>query len=152
MDGKMKIVSACLLGTPCRYDGKSQLNGEAARLFNEGNCVPVCPECLGGLPIPRASAEIVGGSGEDVLDGRARVMARQENGEMTDVTASFIDGAQKTLEAARRSGAAEALLKAKSPSCGCGMIYDGSFSRTLKSGNGVTAALLMRHGIAVRTL
>ncbi|MBR5947033.1 MAG: DUF523 domain-containing protein [Clostridia bacterium] len=148
----MIIVSSCLIGIPCRYDGKAQPNDEAVRLYNMGIAVPVCPECLGGLPTPRTAAEIVGGTGEDVLSSRARVIARAENGEEKDVTDEFILGAQKTLEIAIECGATQAVLKAKSPSCSCGLIYDGSFSGKLREGNGVTAALLLKNGLRVRSL
>lgn len=152
MDDRMIIVSSCLLGEKCRYDGRSQPNDEAIRLFNKGLAVPVCPECLGGLNVPRPPAEIVGGSGEDVLSGCARVIAKAENGGRLDVTNEFILGAYKALQTALECGAEEAVLKAKSPSCGCGLVYDGSFSGRLKEGSGVTAALLMKNGIKVKTL
>jgi uncharacterized protein YbbK (DUF523 family) len=97
------------------------------------------------MPVPRCPSEISGGDGEDVLEGRARVVAQDGS----DRTAEFIAGAQKTLEAARRCGAKRAYMKAKSPSCGCGRIYDGTFSAVLRSGDGVTTALLKRHGIEV---
>ena len=148
----MIIVSSCLLGIPCRYDAKSKPNDEAIALYLSGAAVPVCPEIFGGLPTPRASAEIVGGSGEDVLSGRAWVKARMENGETADVTNEFILGALKTIQIAIDCGAKTAVLKAKSPSCGCGMIYDGSFCGRLREGNGVTAALLIKNGIDVRSL
>lgn len=152
MDGKMIIVSSCLLGKRCRYDGASQPNEAAIRLFIKGLAVPVCPECLGGLSVPRPPAEIVGGSGEDVLSGNARVIAYGVNGEMIDVTGEFILGAYKTLEIALECGAQEAVLKAKSPSCGCGLVYDGTFSGALIEGIGVTAALLLKNEIKVSTL
>lgn len=152
MDGKMILISSCLLGKACRYDGASQPNDEALALFENGNAIPVCPECLGGLTTPRPPAEIVLGSGEDVISGRARVIARSENGEERDVTREFLLGAQKTLSLAREYGADTAVLKAKSPSCGCGLIYDGSFTGTLRKGSGVTSALLIQNGIRVRSL
>ena len=148
----MIIVSSCLIGEKCRYDGRSQPNEEALRLYNMGAAIPVCPECLGGLSVPRSAAEIVGGSGEDVLLGCARVISRDENGKVKDVTNEFILGAYRALDAAEKCGAREAILKAKSPSCGCGFIYDGSFSGKLREGNGVAAALLLKKGISVRSL
>lgn len=105
----------------------------------------VCPEVDGGLGTPRPPAEVVGGDGADVLAGRARVVT----GDGRDVTAEYLDGARKALDAARRTGASKAILKARSPSCGSGEIYDGSFSRTLAAGDGVTAALLRANGIQV---
>lgn len=144
----MILVSSCLAGIPCRYDGKSQPNKEVVELVSRGLAFPVCPECLGGLPIPRYSAEIVGGSGEDVLAGRAKVMARTPDGDI-DVTAAFIKGAYCALQAARTIDAKSVILKSNSPSCGCGTIYDGSFSGGRREGNGVTAALLAANGLDV---
>ncbi len=107
----------------------------------------VCPEEDGGLGTPRPPAEIVGGDGHAVLEGRARVLTRSGR----DVTDAYVRGAEIALEAARREGAETAILKARSPSCGKGCIYDGTFSRTAASGDGVTAALLARDGITVLT-
>ena len=105
----------------------------------------VCPECQAKLPVPRCPSEIVGGDGADVLAGRARVMG--EDG--ADRTAEFIMGAQQTLAVAKAHGAQRAYLKSKSPSCGAGQIYDGTFSRTLRPGSGVAAVLLSQNGIKV---
>ena len=141
----MIAVSACLAGTPCRYDGRTNANEEAIEMANAKGAVSICPECLGGLPTPRESAEIVGGDGGDVLDGKAGVLTQSGR----DVTEAFLRGAYAALALCREHGISKALLKAKSPSCGCGSIYDGTFSRTLMVGDGVTAALLKRNGIAV---
>lgn len=111
----------------------------------EGRAVLVCPEVDGGLGTPRPPAEIRGGDGRDVLEGRARVVTQA--GE--DVTEEYLRGARRALERARAAGATTAILKARSPSCGRGGIYDGSFSRSLTAGDGVTAALLQRNGITV---
>ena len=135
----MKIlISACLLGHPCRYDGKSKPCEAVLRLAQKHELLPVCPEELGGLPTPRIPSE-------RQKDGRVQ----NQKGE--DVTAAYRKGAEAALEIARTNGVELALLKAKSPSCGCGRIYDGSFSRTLTEGNGVTAELLLSHGIRVHT-
>ena len=99
------------------------------------------------MPIPRPPAEIQGGSGEDVLNGIAKVTDKDGK----DVTQNFISGAQKALAYAKKHNASCAILKARSPSCGCGMIYDGSFSGAKTAGNGVTAALFLQHGIKVYT-
>jgi len=107
--------------------------------------VLVCPEEEGGLGTPRPAAEIVGGDGADVLQGTARVLTKGG----VDVTEEYLIGARYALEAARAVGAESAILKARSPSCGNGCIYDGSFSRTPKDGDGVTAALLKKEGIEV---
>lgn len=143
----MLIVSACLAGKSCRYDGKAKPNDEIVALYEKGGAVLVCPEELGGLKTPRLPSEIQGGTGEDVLLGKARVAAKDGG----DVTAAFILGAERTLEAARLHGAKRAILKAKSPSCGCGLVYDGTFSGKLREGNGVTAALLLQNGVEVET-
>lgn len=140
----MKIVSACLCGIPCRYDGGSRQDSELTAMVERGEAIPVCPEQLGGLPTPRVPAELTG-SGLQALTGAARVIA--EDGR--DVTAAFIRGAEATLAIARKYGAEEAILKAKSPSCGKGQIYDGTFTRTLRGGDGVTAALLEANGVRV---
>lgn len=138
----MVIVSACLLGTDCRYDGKSKPDRALiARLRAEG-IVPVCPEQLGGLRTPRPPAEIVGGDGAAVLDGAARVINRED----ADVTENYVRGAEQVLALARRLGIETAYLKSNSPSCGFGRIRRRG---RLVDGMGVCAALLSRHGIEV---
>ena len=145
------LVSACLLGVDCRYDGQScpdqLLRGLAAR----GRVVPFCPEVFGRLPTPRVPAEIedahAGLDGRAVLDGRTRVLAR--NG--CDVTPQFLVGAKGALALAHRLGIRHSILKSNSPSCGVGRIYDGRFTNTLVPGDGVTAALLKRSGFQVFT-
>lgn len=151
MSGKMILVSSCLAGIPCRYDGKAQPNKLICVLAEKGLACPVCPECLGGLSTPRISAEIVGGNGEDVLAGRAKVMAKNGD-EYIDVSAAFIKGAYLALQAARSADADTAVLKANSPSCGYETIYDGTFSGGKREGSGVTAALLKANGIKVISL
>lgn len=141
----VKIVSACFAGINCRYDKKHNRIEEIRKLVREGDAIPVCPEQMGGLPTPRNPAEIVGGDGEDVLDGKAKVIDNQGN----DVTRQFVEGAREALAMAQAVGATEAILKERSPSCGSCMIYDGTFSKSKKAGLGVTAALLRRHGIRV---
>ncbi len=142
----MILVSACLLGVRCRYDGASKPDERAIALFRSGGAIPVCPEQLGGLTTPRVPCEIAAGSGEDVLDGRARVVDAQS----VDRSAAFVRGAEETLRIAQAAGIVSAWLKSKSPSCGCAAIYDGRFAETLRPGDGVTTALLKRHGIDVR--
>ncbi len=141
------LVSGCLAGLPCSHDGQGRLNKTVRRLVDDGAAVPVCPEQLAGLPSPREMAEIDGGDGTGVLDGKARVRSRPGK----DLSAAFTKGAQETLKLARRHSCRMAVLKARSPSCGRGQIYNGSFRGRLKSGSGVTAALLMRAGIEVAT-
>ncbi len=141
----MILVSACLCGHCCRYDGSSAVDTSLMELVNEGEAVPVCPELLGGLLVPRPQAEISCGSGEQVLLGRAKVYDCTGS----DVTDAFIKGAFETLSLANSIGAKHAILKANSPSCGCGSIYDGTFSSNKRQGDGVTAALLKQNGIYV---
>ena len=133
----MLIVSACLAGFPCRYDGKKAINTAVQQLVREGKAIPVCPEQLGGLPTPRLPAEMKAG--------------KVINSDGNDVTEAFEKGAAVVLEIAKQYGCTDALLKARSPSCGKGRIYDGSFSGILIEGNGKTADLLMRNGITVTT-
>ena len=137
MERKKLLISACLLGVACRYDGKSvPLPPETITALNEKyELVPVCPEQLGGLPTPRDPSERRGGA----------VVTSSGN----DVTAQYVRGAQQALYLAETLGCNSALLKERSPSCGSGEIYDGTFSRTLIPGDGVTAALLKESGIAV---
>ena len=131
------LISACLLGACCRYDGKSRECPEAVRLSDTHELIPVCPEQLGGLPTPRPPAEI--------RDGRVI------NLEGEDVSAAYRKGAEETLRLCRLMGCRTAVLKANSPSCGCGFVYDGAFSAHLIPGNGVTAQLLLDNGIRVLT-
>ncbi len=139
------LVSACLAGIPCKYSGGHNLVPAIADLVRQGKAVPICPETLGGLAIPRPPAEIRDGDGHDVLAGKARVVDREGR----DVTAAFLRGAQATLARAREVGAQLAVLKENSPSCGSGLIYDGTFSGTTRPGPGVTAALLRKQGYRV---
>ena len=129
------LVSACLLGCPCRYDGKSKPNGAVLALMDKHTLIPVCPEQMGGLATPRPPAECREGG------------VFTESG--TDVTAQYRRGAGDALRLAKLYGCTHAILKERSPSCGSGSIYDGSFSRNLIPGEGVTAALLKENGITV---
>ena len=144
---KKVLISACLLGVKCRHNGRDSKSEEVMERFEGGELIPVCPEQLGGLSTPRPPAEIVGGDGSAVLDGSASVIT--VDGE--DKTREFLSGAHQTLEIAKSHNATHAVLKSKSPSCGCGRIYDGTFTGELGDGDGVTAALLRRQGIQVMT-
>ncbi len=142
------LVSACLLGQPVRYDGKGKplFHPLLDRWKEEGRLVAFCPEMAAGMPAPRPPAEIADGlSGEAVLEGKARVM------DVTgaDVTAGFLEAAEKALKMAEAAGCTHALLIDGSPSCGSIAIYDGSFAGRKHAGAGVTAARLRRAGIAV---
>ena len=139
------LVSSCLLGEKVRYHGEDALCESEIldRWRAEGRLVPICPETSAGLPVPRPPAEIAGGDGSAVLDGKAVVAYL--SGE--DVTAQFIRGARLALDQAVASGARLAVLKDGSPSCAPTYIYDGSFRGQRDSGRGVTAALLSGAGI-----
>ena len=142
-----KLVSACLLGVNCRYDGRNNLNEKVMRLVEKEVLIPVCPEQLGGFETPREPMRIIGGTGPEVLDGKARVMNRSNK----DVTENLLRGAEEISKIARSLSVKEAILKARSPSCGCGKIHSGAFPDRLVEGDGVTAALLKRSGIRVIT-
>lgn len=129
------MISACLLGVCCRYDGGERGEPDAARLAQRHTLIPVCPEQLGGLPTPRPPAERQGDA------------VRTQAG--ADVTEEYTRGAREALRLYRMLGCEAAVLKERSPSCGCGKIYDGTFSGTVTDGDGVTAALFRENGIPV---
>jgi uncharacterized protein YbbK (DUF523 family) len=133
----MIVVSACLAGLKCRYDGMEYSCVEVKKLVALGKAIPVCPELLGGLPVPRAPAEIC----------NDRVMTADGN----DVTVQFHEGAAIALKIALAVGCRSAILKARSPSCGSGRIYDGSFSGRVFQGDGIFAKMLKDAGIIVQT-
>ena len=135
---KKLIISACLLGESCRYDAKSKPCEQVERLKKDYKLIAVCPECMGGLPTPRPPAEIQ-------KDGRVI------NREGRDVTANYRAGAEAVLQIAKEQNCVFALLKEKSPACGKGKIYDGSFTGTLTDRDGVCAELLKKNGISVFT-
>ncbi len=141
------LISACLLGNPVRYDGaaKKLQHAQLARLVAAGRAIAYCPEVAGGLTVPRPAAEIRHGDGAAVIAGQARVLTRDGD----DVSENFLDGARGALELCRKHQIEVAVLTEFSPSCGSGLIYDGSFTRTRVAGDGVTAALLRAHGIRV---
>ncbi|HEY4533717.1 MAG TPA: DUF523 domain-containing protein [Fusobacterium sp.] len=129
------LISACLLGIPCRYDGRDNKIKNLTLLQEQFELIPVCPEQLGGLSTPRCPCEIQ----------KNKVISREGK----DYTREFQKGAEESLKLAKQWNIKTALLKAKSPSCGFGQIYDGSFSRKLITGNGLTAALLEKEGIQI---
>jgi uncharacterized protein YbbK (DUF523 family) len=133
----MKLCSACLLGLNCRYNGEVKPNEKVISLAVEEILIPICPEQMGGLPTPRKPAE--------QKDGKIVT----EDGD--DVTSYFINGAEQVLEVAKLYNIKSAILKQRSPSCGCGQIYDGTFSRTAIDGDGITTKLLKENGIEVLT-
>lgn len=142
MKGPVTVVSACLLGIRCRYDGEHRLDDKVLAISEKEELIPLCPEQMAGLPIPRPPAEIVEGDGEAVLDGRARVV--DEEGR--DITEQFLKGAREFLRITMLTGAKKAIMKEKSPSCGVRKIYQNGI---LVPGKGVSTALLIREGIDV---
>ncbi len=137
----MYLVSACLAGVNCRYDGKDYPYDKVVELVNQGEAIPVCPEQLGGLTTPRISCEIVNQPGDPKVI----------NKEGVDRTKEFLLGAERTLAIAKVLGVKKAIMKSKSPSCGCGQIYDGTFSGNLIPGNGLAVERLLQNGIEVIT-
>jgi uncharacterized protein YbbK (DUF523 family) len=129
------LISACLAGVNCKYDGKNNLNEKILKLVKSGQAVLVCPEQSGGLPTPRTPCEII----DDKI-----ISARGE-----DVTAQFHQGAKETLRLTKLYGIKTAILKERSPSCGVHSIYDGSFTNTIIPGNGITTRLLQANGINI---
>ena len=132
----MKIaVSSCLLGINCKYNGKSNYNEDIIKLKEKYEIIPICPEVLGGLPTPRIPSEIINN--------------KVINQEGTNVTLEYVTGANKALQILKENNIKIAILKAKSPSCGKGEIYDGTFSHTIIEGNGITANLFLENDILV---
>ena len=131
------LVSACLLGVNCKYNGKNNKNDKVLEYIKDKYVIPICPEDFGGLPTPRIPSEIKNN----------RVINKEEN----DVTNNFVTGANKVLEIAKTLGIKKALLKQKSPSCGSGKIYDGTFTGNIINGDGITTKLLKENNIEVIT-
>lgn len=129
------IVSACLAGFPCRFDGSARPCPAVVALYRTGRALPICPESLSGLPVPREPCEQRCG----------RVISRDGS----DITEAFQKGAELAFATAIASGCRKAILKANSPSCGVGKIYDGTFSKTLVEGNGIFAEMLLAAGFSV---
>lgn len=137
----MIIVSGCLVGINCKYNGENNYDERIFNLVKEGKAVPVCPEQWGGLKTPRNPAEI--------KCSNQCVNVITNKGE--DVTVQYKRGAEEVVALAKKIGATEAILQPRSPSCGKGQIYDGSFEKKLIDGNGITADLLIKNGIKVYT-
>lgn len=129
------LVSACLLGVRVRYDGASKTHEDVRSLMERHCLIPVCAEVYGGLPTPRIPAERVGN----------RVVTKDGR----DVTAQYVRGAEEIVRLARMYGCTLAILKERSPSCGRGLIYDGTHTGTLTDGNGVLAEMLMKAGVRI---
>ena len=143
------LISACLLGYPVRFDGKelSPKSQLFKKWIKEGRLVSFCPEVEGGLGVPRPASEIQNADGLAVLEGNTKVLSKSR----ADVTKAYMQGAEFALQLVQANNIKCALLKSKSPACGSGVIYDGSFSRVLRTGDGVTAAALKKEGVKVFT-
>ncbi|MCY6484706.1 DUF523 domain-containing protein [Clostridium aestuarii] len=138
----MYLVSACLAGVNCRYNGGNITNIVIQELVKQGKAIAICPEQLSGLPTPRACCEIV------IAENGNRKIATKDG---QDFTKEFVEGAEKTLAIAKVIDVKKAILQSRSPSCGCGTIYNGTFTGNLKKGYGFTAELLIKNGIEVYT-
>ena len=140
------LISSCLIGLNCKYNGKNNLNPKIRYFFAlRRDYITACPEVMGGLPTPRPPAEIEGGDGEAVLRKKAKVI----NAAGRDVTEECVRGAAAVARLAKRYGIRQAIFKSNSPCCGVGEIYDGKFTGSLKAGNGILTAALIRCGIKV---
>lgn len=135
----MILVSACLAGINCKYNGENNYNKKIFELVKNGKAIPICPEQLGGLATPRLPAEI------KIIDGKTCVI----NNKGEDVTDNFQRGAQEVLKLANKLNIDNVILQARSPSCGKEKIYNGNFEKKLIDGNGITAQLLIENGIKV---
>lgn len=135
MEKEKILISACLIGLNCKYDGGNNENSKLVELMKEKDLVPICPEQLGGLKTPRESAE--------------RKQEKVITKEGVDVTKEYQKGAEEVLKLAKKLNIKKAVLKSRSPSCGIDEIYDGTFSHNLVKGDGVTAELLKKNGIEV---
>ncbi len=138
------LVSACLAGIKCRYNGSDAHTSELIKELSSSELIICCPELLGGMPIPRPACNIHGGEGQDVVDGNAEVIGIDNK----NYTENYRQGALKALKIALSSGVTKAYLKKNSPSCGCGEIYQEN-GKALKSGDGILTALLKNEGIKV---
>lgn len=141
----MLLVSACLVGVNCKYNGGNNDNNKVKDFLKDKQYMIICPEQLGGLTTPRKPSEINNIGGKEVLKGNSKVISCENK----DVTENFINGAKESLKIAEMFNCKQAILKEGSPSCGCNFIYDGSFSGNKIPGMGVTAALFNENNIEV---
>ena len=137
----MYLVSACLVGINCKYNGGNNYNEKILKLVKEGSAIPICPEQLGGLSTPRIPSEI------RTINGKKKVI----NKDGVDVTDNFVKGSEEVLLLSKKLNIKKAILKSKSPSCGKDKIYNGNFDGKLIDGNGILADLLIKNGIEVIT-
>ncbi|MGO1629188.1 MAG: DUF523 domain-containing protein [Microbacterium sp.] len=148
MERELVLVSSCLAGVPCRYDGRARSDPSVVAAVQVGRALPACAEQLGGLPTPRPPAELAGGGGQDVLAGTARIVTNEGK----DVTEPFVAEAQAVAQLAAQNGVTHAILQARSLSCGCGTIYDDTHNGKLVDGDGIVAAVLKRKGITITAI
>ena len=141
----MYLISACLCGVNCKYNGLNNYNEICDKLFTSGKAILVCPEQLGGLPTPRIPSEIIGKSSNILNNNNGSVIDKNGN----NVTPQFIKGAKETLQIAKKLNIKKAILKDGSPSCGVNYIYDGNFNGTKIKGMGLTAQLLKESSIDI---
>jgi len=141
----MIAVSSCLIGKKCRYSATDALNQQLLDKLSKYDYIDICPEILGGLKTPRLPCEIVLGTASDILMGSAKIIDSNHN----DITEHMLIGAMKALNICIANGVTKAYLKQKSPTCGYGLVYDGSFSSKLMEGNGIFAQLLISNGIDI---
>ena len=141
----MYLISACLCGVNCKYNGKNNLNEKCLKLLREGKAVLVCPEQMGGLTTPRIPSELIGSSKDIIEYSKGKILDKEGN----DVSVQFIKGAEEALKIAKELGVKKAILKEGSPSCGSSFIYDGSFSGKKIKGEGITTYLLRKEGVEV---
>ncbi len=137
----MILVSACLIGLNCKYNGKNNYNERIFELVKEGRAIPLCPEQLGGLVTPRYPAEVI------IVDGKKHVF--DNTGQ--DVTQNFVNGAKEVMSLVKKMNIRQAILQPRSPSCGIGQIYNGEFNGTLTLGNGILVDMLLEAGVEVLT-
>lgn len=138
----MYLISACLCGVNCKYNGANNYNEKCNELFISGKAVLICPEQLGGLTTPRISSELQANA-KDVIEGNGKVITN----EGLDVTREFIKGAKEVVEIAKKLHISAAILKEGSPSCGVNFVYDGSFNGNKVKGKGITTEMLNEIGI-----
>lgn len=143
----MIVVSACLIGENCKYNGGNNKNETVLKYLEDKEYITICPECSGGLETPRQPSEIIDGEGIDIIEGRSKVVSKIGK----DVTFEYKKGAEISLEIAKKYNVEEAILKEGSPSCGVNKIHNGEFKGIKKKGKGVTAALFKSNGIKIKS-
>lgn len=143
----MIVVSACLIGENCKYNGGNNKNEAVLKYLEKKEYITICPECSGGLDTPRVPSEIINGEGIDVIENKSKVMSKTGK----DVTDEYLKGAKISLKEAKKYNVKEAILKEGSPSCGVNKIHNGEFKGIKKNGKGITAALFEMNGIEIKS-